>query len=112
MVVSFICWTIVGAVNENSGVPSLPTPDSANSGGVTYTNASSGFAQIVFAWLWGIFYDIGFSGLLVAYTLEIPPFHLRAKGVTNMNITVHAVLAVESAYAPQKVLETTLCSFY
>ncbi|OAQ74265.1 MFS hexose transporter [Pochonia chlamydosporia 170] len=93
MVVSFICWTIVGAVYENSGVPTPPTAD-APAGGTKYTNASAGYAQIVFVWFFGIFYDIGFSGLLVAYTLEILPFHLRAKGMTIMNITVQAVLAV------------------
>jgi hypothetical protein len=36
----------------------------------------------------GLFYDIGFSGLLVAYALEVLPFHLRAKGMMVMNITV------------------------
>lgn len=93
MVISFVCWTIVGAIYENSGVPIPPSPDSPT-GGTRYTNASSGYAQIVFVWFFGIFYDIGFSGLLVAYTLEILPFHLRAKGMTIMNITVQAVLAV------------------
>ena len=78
MVVSFICWTITGAVYENS-----------NS-----TNQGDGYAQLVFIWIFGIFYDIGFSGLLVAYALEVLPFHLRAKGMMIMNITVQAILAV------------------
>jgi MFS family permease len=87
MVASFVCWTIVGAVYENSAAT---FPD----GTVVYTNSGSGYAQIVFVWIFGIFYDIGFSGLLVAYTLEILPYHLRAKGMTIMNITVQAVLAL------------------
>lgn len=78
MCFSFVCWTICGAVYENS--------DSTNSG--------AGYAQLVFIWLFGAFYDIGFSGLLIAYALEILPFKLRAKGMMIMNITVQAVLAL------------------
>ncbi|PKS06112.1 hypothetical protein jhhlp_007946 [Lomentospora prolificans] len=78
MVASFACWTITGAVYENSGE----------------TNAGSGYAQIAFIWIFGIFYDIGFSGLLVAYALEILPFRLRAKGMMILNITVQAILAL------------------
>ena len=78
MVVSFACWTATGAVYEYSGE----------------TNMTSGYTQLVFIWIFGIFYDIGFSGLLVAYALEVLPFHLRAKGMMLMNITVQAVLAI------------------
>ncbi|KAL2277141.1 hypothetical protein FJTKL_00156 [Diaporthe vaccinii] len=78
MVVAFAAWTATGAIYENSNL----------------TNIQTGYAQLVFIWLFGIFYDIGFSGLLVAYALEILPFHLRAKGMMIMNITVQAVLAV------------------
>ena len=59
-----------------------------------------GIAQIVFVWIFGIFYSIGFSGLLVAYTLEILPFHLRAKGLMIMNITVQAILAISAQTNP------------
>lgn len=78
MVVAFACWTATGAIYENSNM----------------TNVGSGYAQLVFIWIFGIFYDIGFSGLLVAYALEILPFHLRAKGMMIMNITVQAILAM------------------
>lgn len=78
MVASFVCWTITGAIYEISNG----------------TNEGSGYAQIVFVWFFGIFYDIGFSGLLVAYALEILPFALRAKGMMIMNITVQAILAI------------------
>ena len=57
-------------------------------------NAGLGYAQLVFIWVFGIFYDIGFSGLLVAYALEVLPFHLRAKGMMIMNVTVQAALAL------------------
>ena len=78
MVISMACWTITGAQYENSGE----------------TNMVWGYMQFGFIWLFGIFYDIGFSGLLVAYALEVLPFHLRAKGMMIMNITVQAVLAL------------------
>jgi MFS family permease len=78
MVLSFAIWTVLGAVYEGSHE----------------TNVASGNAQIAFIWLFGAFYAIGFSGLLVAYALEVLPYHLRAKGMMIMNITVQAVLAV------------------
>jgi sugar porter (SP) family MFS transporter len=78
MVGSFVCWTITGAVFENSGE----------------SNTGAGYAQIVFVWFFGIFYDIGFSGLLVAYALEVLPFHMRAKGMMILNITIQAILAI------------------
>ena len=84
MVLSFACWTLTGAVYENSN----------------QTNVTAGYAQLVFIWVFGVFYDIGFSGLLVAYALEILPFHLRAKGMMIMNITVQAVLAISKYATP------------
>lgn len=83
MVFSFILWTIMAALYENH-------------------NQAQGFGigQIVFVWVFGIFYSIGFSGLLVAYTLEVLPYHLRAKGVMIMNITVQAILAISAQTNP------------
>jgi sugar porter (SP) family MFS transporter len=92
MVASFTLWTITGAIYENSEI-SVPVTDD-NPEGVEATNKSAGYAQLPFIWLFGVFYAIGFSGLLVAYTLEILPFHLRAKGMMIMNITVQAILAL------------------
>lgn len=84
MVVCFIFWTITSAVYENSNL----------------LNSGAGYAQLVFVWLFGVFYDIGFSGLLVAYALEVLPFHLRAKGMMIMNITVQAILALSKFVYP------------
>lgn len=80
MVVSIALWTVTAAVYENS--------DGSNKG--------AGYTQIVFVWFFGIFYDIGWSGLLVAYALEVLPFHLRAKGMMIMNITIQAILALSN----------------
>jgi len=78
MVLSFICWTITCAVYENSNE----------------TNKAAGYAQIPFVWIFGVCYAIAWSGLLVAYALEILPYRLRAKGLMIMNIVVQAILAI------------------
>jgi len=44
--------------------------------------------------------QLSWSGLLVAYALEILPFRLRAKGLMIMNITVQAILAVGNQTNP------------
>ncbi|KFY05147.1 hypothetical protein V491_09193 [Pseudogymnoascus sp. VKM F-3775] len=80
MVACFVCWTICSAVYENSNL----------------LTSGAGYAQLVFIWLFGVFNDIGFSGLLVTYALEVLPFHLRAKGMMIMNITVQAILALSN----------------
>jgi hypothetical protein len=83
MVGSFTLWTAMAGLYES------------------HNNSSNyGIAQIVFVWVFGIFYAIGFSGLLVAYTLEVLPFQLRAKGIMIMNITVQAILAISAQSNP------------
>lgn len=83
MVTAFALWTVMAAMYDK-----------------TNREMRFGITQIVFVWIFGIFYDIGFSGLLVAYTLEVLPFHLRAKGVMIMNITVQATLALSAQTNP------------
>jgi MFS family permease len=78
MLLMFVAWTISSAVYENSGE----------------SNSAAGYVQIPFVWLFGVFYSFAWSGLLVAYALEVLPFKLRAKGLMIMNITVQAILAV------------------
>lgn len=78
MAAAFAAWTAAGVVYEGSGE----------------ADRAAGYAQLAFIWVFGVFYDIGFSGLLIAYALEILPFSLRAKGMMIMNMTVQAVLAL------------------
>ncbi|KAF7546540.1 hypothetical protein G7046_g9272 [Stylonectria norvegica] len=87
MCACFGLWTIVGAIYGASG-------HMGADGKTVYTNQAAGNAQIVFVWLFSVFYHVGFAGLLVSYALEVLPFHLRAKGMMIMNITVQAVLAL------------------
>lgn len=84
---SYMLWMVCSIVFQNSGVVQ---PD----GSVVYMNQNAGNAQIAMVWLFQVFFHISFSGLLVAYALEILPFHLRAKGMTILNITTQAILAL------------------
>jgi hypothetical protein len=74
----FTAWTISSAIYEKSGE----------------TNKAAGDVQVVWVWLFGVFYSLAWSGLLVAYTLEILPYKLRAKGIMIMNLTVQSALVL------------------
>lgn len=47
-------------------------------------NSAAANAVIVFIFLYYIFYNMGFCGLLVSYSTEILPYRIRAKGLTVM----------------------------
>lgn len=83
VVISFAFWTVMAAMYQK-----------------TYHGNGFGIAKIVFIWVFGIFYDFGFSDLLVAYMLEVLPFHLRAKGLLIMSITVPATLVLSGGTNP------------
>jgi len=51
-------------------------------------NGAAGMAVLVFIFLFNISYNLAWSGLLVGYTVEILPFHLRAKGMTIVFLCV------------------------
>ena len=64
-----------------------------------------GYANIVFVWLHGVAYALAWSGLLVAYTVEILPYKLRAKGVFIMNISVQVALTINNYVNPIPISE-------
>ena len=74
----FAAWTVSAAIYEKSD----------------QKNTAAGYVQIVWVWLFGVFYSLAWSGLLVAYALEILPYKLRAKGLMIMNLTVQAALVL------------------
>jgi len=81
----FLAWTITAARFEASGEKDIK---------------SAGYPQIVFVWMFGVFYSFAWSGLLVAYALEILPYKLRAKGLMIMNLTVQATLVLGNQTNP------------
>lgn len=60
----------------------------------------TGIAVITFFWLHGIAYASAWSGLLVAYCVEILPFTLRAKGLVIMNFAVQLALVINNQVNP------------
>jgi hypothetical protein len=64
-----------------------------------------GYINIVFVWLHGVAYALAWSGLLVAYTVEILPYKLRAKGVFIMNLSVQVALTINNYVNPIPISE-------
>ncbi|KAF4550281.1 Sugar (and other) transporter-like protein 21 [Elsinoe fawcettii] len=64
-----------------------------------------GYVNIVFVWLHGVSYALAWSGLLVAYTVEILPYKLRAKGVFVMNLSVQVALTINNYLNPIPISE-------
>jgi sugar porter (SP) family MFS transporter len=103
MVLMFAAWTVSAAIYEKSDKK----------------NTAAGYVQIVWVWLFGVFYSLAWSGLLVAYALEILPYKLRAKGLMIMNLTVQAALVLGNYTNPiawdnlgAKKSDWGLCLFY
>ncbi|KAI9733121.1 MAG: hypothetical protein M1834_003668 [Cirrosporium novae-zelandiae] len=74
MLGSFIIWTICSARNDQ--------------------DSSTGLGRTVIAmiFVYYIFYNMAWSGLLVGYSVEILPFSIRAKGLACMNLFVDIAL--------------------
>jgi sugar porter (SP) family MFS transporter len=71
--------------------------------GAEYTKHPSkgiGITFVVFQWLFGVAYAFAWSGLLVAYTVEILPYKLRAKGLMLMNFWVQVALTINTYVNP------------
>jgi hypothetical protein len=68
-------------------------------------NIAVGYVNIVFVWLHGIAYSLAWSGLLVAYTVEILPYKLRAKGVFIMNLSIQVALTINNYVNPIPISE-------
>lgn len=74
MLICFTLWTVCTALFD------------------LHNNLAAGKAVIAFIFLFSASYAFAWSGLLVAYTVEILPFKLRAKGLMVMNFFVQAAL--------------------
>ncbi|EMD31323.1 hypothetical protein CERSUDRAFT_119885 [Gelatoporia subvermispora B] len=57
-------------------------------------------ATLPFVFLFYFFYDIAYTPMLIAYTLEILPFNIRAKGFAIMNLVVSLTLAFNQFVNP------------
>jgi len=82
MLIDFILWTITTALYETLGI------------------AAAAKATVPFVFIFYFFYDIAYTPMLVAYTLEILPFNVRAKGFAIMNFVVSCTLAFNQFVNP------------
>ncbi|KAG6820962.1 hypothetical protein H0H93_009198 [Arthromyces matolae] len=79
---SFGCWTITNALYIN------------------FSNTAAAKATVPLIFLFYAFYNIAYSPVLVAYTLEILPYRIRAKGFAVMNLTVMLTIAFNQFINP------------
>ncbi|OCL01499.1 general substrate transporter [Glonium stellatum] len=82
MCLVFVLWTICASQQERTN------------------SAAAGRAVIAFIWIFSVAYALAWSGLLVAYTVEILPFKIRAKGLMLMNFFIQAALTVNQYVNP------------
>ncbi|KIK10058.1 hypothetical protein K443DRAFT_81386 [Laccaria amethystina LaAM-08-1] len=82
MLISFSAWTISTALYNT-----LHTP-------------AAGIATIPLIFIFYFFYDIAYTPMVVAYTLEILPYRVRAKGFAIMNITLMLTVAFNQFVNP------------
>lgn len=82
MLGTLIIWTLTSGLYEEHNSP------------------GAGNAMIVFIWVFGIFYSLAWSGLLVGYAIEILPYTLRAKGLMIMNLCVQIALTLNTYANP------------
>lgn len=78
----FVFWTLTAGLYEQHDAP------------------GANIAMIFFIWLFGFFYSVAWSGLLIGYAIEILPYKLRAKGLMILNITVQAALCLNTYANP------------
>ncbi|KAF2027446.1 general substrate transporter [Setomelanomma holmii] len=82
MCVTFIVWTICSSQQEATG------------------SKSAGQGVIAMIWIFSVAYALAWSGLLVAYTVEILPFKIRAKGLMVMNLFIQVALTINQYVNP------------
>jgi len=82
MMVTFIVWTICSARQQAT------------------ESVAAGRAVIAMIWIFSVAYALAWSGLLVAYTVEILPYKIRAKGLMVMNFWIQVALTINQYVNP------------
>lgn len=72
MLVAFVVWTICSAQHEMT------------------QSKTAGRAVIAMIYVYYLFYNVAWAGLLVSYTVEILPYSIRAKGITIVYLCADA----------------------
>ena len=82
MCLTFVVWTICSSQQEAK------------------QSKAAGQAVIAMIWIFSVAYALAWSGLLVAYTVEILPFKIRAKGLMIMNLFIQIALTINQYVNP------------
>ncbi|EGN99259.1 hypothetical protein SERLA73DRAFT_55023 [Serpula lacrymans var. lacrymans S7.3] len=82
MLVDFSMWTLTTALFNTSG------------------NSAAAKATVPLIFIYYFFYDFAYTPMLVAYTLEILPYNIRARGYAVMNFTVYLTIAFNQFVNP------------
>jgi len=82
MLICFVLWTICSALYETEG------------------NKQAGQAIVAFIFLYSTSYALAWNGLLIAYTVEILPYRIRAKGLMVQSFFVQAALVFNQYVNP------------
>jgi MFS family permease len=82
MCVCFIAWTVASSQQEH------------------LHSVLAGRLVVAFIWIFCFAYALAWSGLLVAYTVEILPFKIRAKGLMVMNVFIQVAVAINQYVNP------------
>lgn len=82
MLICFVMWTICSALYETQG------------------NKQAGQAIVAFIFLYSTSYALAWNGLLIAYTVEILPYRIRAKGLMVQSFFVQAALVFNQYVNP------------
>ena len=83
--VDFGAWTLTTALfNKNGDAKAAKGLSSSETLPAYCSRHPYSLATIPFIFLFYFFYDIAYTPMLVAYTLEILPFNIRAKGFAVM----------------------------
>ncbi|ORX38165.1 general substrate transporter [Kockovaella imperatae] len=98
MCVAYTAITIAAALYEKSPVTGLYTQ--VDPPVTLHARTSAGHAVVAMFFIYYGFYNIAMSPLLVAYTVEILPFNLRAKGLFVMQECVNLSLVFNQYVNP------------
>ncbi|KAJ8506878.1 hypothetical protein ONZ45_g8969 [Pleurotus djamor] len=82
MLIAFSMWTLTTALFSEMN------------------NVAAARATIPLIFIFYLFYDIAYTPMLVAYTLEILPYKIRARGFAVMNLTVYLTSAFNQFVNP------------
>lgn len=74
-------------------------------------SVAAGHAVVAMIFLYSTFYDIAFTPLVVSYTVEILPFHLRAKGFTVFALST-SISSIFNQYVNPIALEGMGWKYY